>query len=182
VLIAGAFWWRGGPALGSPARAVLAATAAAVLIAVGLYYGHFGETYRTEFARIGAEAASNAPDAGGRTAFDRLAGVPRSAQLYLGAPLLLLAAIGAWRLFMRRARDRGTLAILGWGTACVLFLVLGILTPVDMRYYLASIPALAVAGSAGASWLWTAGPLHRTAAAALLAWAAAIGAAGVFSF
>src|SRR4029453_7524847 len=109
-----------------------------------------------------------APDAGGRTAFDRLAGVPRSVHLYLGLPLLLLATIGAWRLFVRRARDRGTLAILGWGAACVFFLVVGILTPVDMRYYLASIPALAVAGSAGASWLWTAGALDRTAAAALL--------------
>ena len=181
VLIAAAFFWQGGPALRSPARAVLAAAAAAVVIAIALYYGHFIATYRTEFARIAAEAAANAPDAGGRTAFERLAGVPRSAGLYLGSPLLLLAAIGAWRLFARRARDRGTLAILGWSAACLLFLVVGILTPVDMRYYLASIPALAVAGSAGASWLWTAGPLHRAAAGAFLAWAAATGAAGILT-
>lgn len=182
VLIAGAFTWKGGPALRSPAAAVLIAAVAAVILGVALYYAHFGDTYRAEFARISAEIGSNAPDAGGRTAMDRLASVPRYARLYFGIPLVLLAALGARRLFVRGARDRGTLATLGWTAACVLFLVIGIITPVDMRYYLASIPALAVAGSAGASWLWTRGRLRRAVAVGLLAWAAATGAAGIFTF
>ena len=93
-----------------------------------------------------------------------------------------LAAVGAWSLFQRRARDRLTLALLGWGTACLGFLALGILTPVDMRYYLASIPALALAGAAGASWLWDRGGAARYGAAILLAWTAFIGVRGVLSF
>lgn len=182
VLIAAAFAWKGGPALRSPATAVLIAAVAAVILAVALYYAHFGETYRSEFARITAETASNAPDAGGRTALDRLASVPRYVRLYFGIPLILLAALGAWRLYVRGARDRGTLATLGWTAACGIFLVIGIITPVDMRHYLALIPALAVAASAGASWLWTTGPRHRAAAVGLLAWAAVTGMAGIFRF
>ena len=86
VLIAGAFLWKGGPALRSPAAAVAVAALAALIASVGLYYGHFGETYRTELARIGSETASSAPDAGGRTPMDRLADVPRYLQLYFDHP------------------------------------------------------------------------------------------------
>jgi hypothetical protein len=51
----------------------------------------------------------------------------------------------------------------------------GILTPLDMRYYLAVIPSFALLASAGASWWWREGGLARIAAAALLAWAVWIG-------
>ena len=182
VLIAAAFLWKGGPQLRSPAGAVLGASLAAFVVAVALYYGHFGETYRAEFARISSETAQNAPDAGGRTMFDRLASVPRSLSLYIGVPMLMLAAIGSWSLFHRGARDRLTLALLGWAIACLAFLALGILTPVDMRYYLASIPALALTGAAGASWLWAHGGAARYAAVILLVWTAFIGVRGVISF
>lgn len=182
LLIAGAFVWKGGAQLRSPAGAVLAASVAACIVAVALYYGHFGDTYRGEFARITAETAQNAPDAGGRTMFDRLGGVPRNLSLYIGLPTLLLAAAGSRALFHRGARDRLNLALLGWAAACLAFLALGILTPVDMRYYLASIPALALAGAAGASWLWDRGGMARQAALILLAWAALIGVRGVISF
>ena len=182
VLIALAFWWKGGPALRSPALAVIVASVAAALLAVLIYYAHFGETYRAEFTRISAETASNAPDAGGRTALERLVAVPRYLGLYFGMPLLALAGIGTYQLYRRSARDRGTLATAGWAAACILYLVIGIVTPVDMRYYLAAIPALAVAGAAGASWLWSSGPTHRACAAILLAWAAATGAGGIFNF
>ena len=180
VLIAGAFLWKGGPALRSPAAAVAVAALVALIASVGLYYGHFGETYRTELARIGSETASSAPDAGGRTPMERLADVPRYLQLYFDIPLMLLAVLGAWRIYVRRARDRATLAIFGWTATCVLFFVIGIVTPVDMRYYLAVIPALAVAGGLGASWLWIAGTPHRIVAIGLLAWAAATGALNIF--
>jgi len=182
VMIALAFMWKGGESLRSPAAAVLLAGLAAAVVAVALYYGHFGDTYRAEFARISSETAHNAPDAGGRTVFDRLRGVPWSVSLYIGWPALVLAAIGSWGLFRSGARDRLTLALLGWTTACIAFLALGILTPVDMRYYLASIPALALAGAAGASWLWDRGGPARYGAGILLAWAALIGIRGVISF
>jgi hypothetical protein len=180
VLIAGGFLWKGGPALRSPAAAVAVAALVAVIASIALYYAHFGETYRAEFTRISAETASRAPDAGGRTTMDRLGDVPRYLRLYFDVPLILLAAVGTWRLYVRGARDRATLAVLGWTVTCMLFFVIGIVTPVDMRYYLAAIPAFAVAGGAGASWLWTAGTPHRFAAIGLLGWAAGTGAVNIF--
>lgn len=176
-LVALLFAWKGGPALRSPAIAVLVAAVAALVLSVGLYYGHFGDTYRTEIARLGAETAAAAPDAGGRGIGARLGSVPRYLNEYLGLPGLALASIGAWRLWRQGARDRLTLSAAAWGTSCALFLALGILTPLDMRYYLASIPVVAVAGAAGASTLWAGGGAGRGIAAILLMWAVSVGVA-----
>ena len=168
-VIAFLFWWRGGPALRSPAAAVLLATIAAAVIAVVVYYAHFVEVYRTELARIGGETATAAPDAGGRGIMERLGSVPRYLQLYFGVPSLALAAWGAVLLWRRGARDRTSLAMAGWLLTCGLFLVLGILTPVDMRYYLAAIPAIALFAAAGAAIAWTSSGPPRAVALALLA-------------
>ena len=127
-------WWR------SPSRSSWRSA---------LYYAHFLATYRTELARIGAETATAAPDAGGRGIMARLLSVPRYVYLYFGVPTLLLAAWGARWLW--RPVDRLSLAIGGWTLACGAFLALGILTPVDMRYYLAAIPVVALVAGLGAS-------------------------------
>lgn len=169
------FFWKGGPALRKPAATILIATAGAIVLAVAIYYAHFGETYRTELARLGAETATDAPDAGGRGVLARLAAVPRYLYVYLHVPILLLAAIGGIERWRRGARDRLTLTIAGWVIACGLFLVIGVVTPLDMRYYLAIIPALALLGAAGASWWWSAGGRLRIAAAVLLAWTLWVG-------
>ena len=156
------FVWRGGPALRSAAAAIAVATIVAAVMAVVAYYAHFMDTYRAEFGRIGHETATAASDAGGRTIGDRLRLVPYSLGVYLGAPVLLLALLGAVELALRRAADRLTLTLAGWMLSCTAFLVLGILTPVDMRYYLAAVPALAIAAGYGAAWAWTEGsPRHR---------------------
>lgn len=168
VAIAGFFYWRGGPALRSPAAAVFFAGVAAGVIAVAVYYAHFFDTYRTELARIGGETATAAPDAGGRGIAGRLESVPRYLHIYYGIPVLALAVWGATDLWRRGARDRSTLAVTGWLVACGLFLLLGILTPVDMRYYLAAIPALAVLGAVGAASGWADGGALRIAAVLLL--------------
>jgi hypothetical protein len=47
--------------------------------------------------------------------------------------------------------------------------VLGILTPVDMRYYLAAIPALGLFAAAGGGMAWATGGASRVMALALLA-------------
>jgi hypothetical protein len=172
-VIAAAFWWRGGPALRSPALAVLAATVVAAVVAIGLYYAHFLETYRTELTRISAETATAAPDAGGRGIVERAASVPRYLRIYFGIPVMLLGLLGGWRLWQRGARDRGTLTVAGWATTCVLFLVLGILTPVDMRHYFAAVPVVAVAAAIGVGIERQEG--RTVTAAALLALAAAGG-------
>jgi hypothetical protein len=168
-VIAVLFWWKGGPALRSPAAAVLLAATAAIVIAVVAYYAHFLDTYRTELARIGSETAAAAPDAGGRGITARLSAVPRYLQIYFGVPALVLAGWGGALLWTRRARDRSTLAATGWLATCGAFLVLGILTPVDMRHYLAAIPALALFAAAGSGTAWTTGGPSRVIALALLA-------------
>ncbi len=134
-----------------------------------VYYAHFVDTYRTELARISGETAAAAPDAGGRGIGDRLASVPRYLWLYFGVPALALSAWGAALLWTRGARDRASLANAGWILTCGLFLVLGILTPVDMRYYLAAIPALALFAAVAGSIAWTSGGPPRIVAVALLA-------------
>ena len=138
-------------------------TIAAAVIAVVVYYAHFMPTYRAEFARIGHETATAAPDAGGRTIGDRLRLVPYSLGIYIGVPVLLFAVLGAVGAGAAEdAPDRLMLALGGWMLACAAFLALGVLTPVDMRYYLAALAAVAIAAGYGAAWAWTDGwPAHR---------------------
>jgi len=76
--------------------------------------------------------------------------------------VLLFALLGSVELALRTRGDRLTLALGGWMLACAVFLVLGIVTPVDMRHYLAALPALAIAAGYGAAWAWSDGwPAHR---------------------
>jgi hypothetical protein len=170
VLSSVLFYWRGGSELRPFAITVLCSAALALFLAVTLYYGHFGETYRSEFARIGAETAAAAPDAGGRGIRTRAGTVPFYLVLNYGFPLLVLTAVGAWRLWQTGARDALTLTATGWGLCCLAFLALGVLTPVDMRYYLAAIPALAVTAASGAAFLWFRKGAARALAMGLLAW------------
>jgi hypothetical protein len=170
---------RGGAALRPAAGAVALAAIAAVVAATAIYYAHFLDTYRTEFGRIAHETASNAADAGGRTAGDRLASLPYYLRIHYGVPAIALAVFGAIRL-SGRAADALTLTVGGWTLACAAFLAIGILTPVDMRYYLAASPVVAVAAAYGAAAAWTDSPAPsrgwwRIAAAALLAGAVWIG-------
>ena len=169
------FWLRGGPALRSPASALLIATATAAALAVVVYYAHFVRTYQSEFARLSRETAAAAPDAGGRGVLDRLALVPYYLRIYFGLPVLALSALGVWRMAQRGATDRLTLTVAGWTLACLIFLAIGILTPMDMRYYLAAIPAVSVAAAVGASRSWQAGAAWRAVAGVLLSSAAIVG-------
>jgi hypothetical protein len=164
------FAWRGGPALRRPAAALAVALALGLLGAVALYYAHFIDTYRTELARIGTETVTAAPDAGGRGIAARLFAVPRYLGLYFGWPMLALAGWGTWHLWRLGVRDRLTLMLAAWALSCLAFLALGVLTPVDMRYYLAAIPAVAIVAAVGAAIGWAAGGTPRAVAAALLAW------------
>ena len=154
---------RGGPEMRTAAAGVALATLAAAVVAVVVYYAHFMAVYREELARIGRETATAAVDAGGRTIGDRLRSVPYSIGINIGAPVLLFAFFGAVELARRREPDRLTLALGGWTLSCVLFLTIGILTPMDMRYYLAAVPVLAIAAGYGAAWAWSDGwPAHRS--------------------
>ena len=170
LVVALLFASRGGPSMRSAAAAVSIGGVVATLLAVVLYYAHFMDTYRTELARIGSETASAAADAGGRSIAERAAVVPYYLDGYFGLAVLILAAAGAWSLWRRSSRDRLTLTACGWALTCTLFLLIGVLTPVDMRYYLAAMPAVATAAAAGASAGWNAGGRWRVATLLLLAW------------
>jgi hypothetical protein len=169
------FLLRGGPALRSPATAIVAATIAAGVIAVLVYYSHFVQTYQSEMSRLSRETTAAAPDAGGRSIAERLATVPYYLRINFGLPLIALTAIGAWRMSARGAADRLTLTVWGWMLACALFLIVGIVTPLDMRYYLAAIPAIAIIAAVGASRGWDGGLEWRAATGVLLAAAAIAG-------
>ncbi len=169
VSVAVLFRWRGDAASRESSAAVAMAVLLALSLAVVVYYGHFGETYRAELSRITAETVAAAPDAGGRGLAARARSVPMYLRSYLGLGALILAAAGGWGLYRRGGRDRLTLALAGWGLTCLLFLALGVLTPVDMRYYLASLPAVALAGAAGTSMLWARPTAGRVVAVALVA-------------
>jgi hypothetical protein len=142
---------RGRGALTSAAAAVVIASVVAALIAIVVYYAQFADTYRSELARIAHETTTNAADAGNRTMGDRLRGVPYALGLNFGWPVVILAVLGAARIF-RRQRDRLALTVAGWTAACALFLAIGILTPVDLRYYLAAVPVFAIAAADGGAW------------------------------
>lgn len=168
-LVAALFVLRGTPELRRAGMAAGAAVLGACVAAVVIYYGHFTDTYRAEWARIGAETASAAPDAGGRSIAARASAVPRYVASYWGIPITVLSIWGFATL--RAAPPAVRLTVLGWAAGCVMFLVLGVLTPVDMRHYLAVIPALSVAAGMAAASGWRSGGAARIAAAALVVWA-----------
>jgi hypothetical protein len=174
-VIAILFYVRGGPQLRRIAVAVGLSVAVASLAAIAVYYSHFIDTYRTEWGRIRVETATAAPDAGGREITTRLISVPRYLLIYFGPPVLALAAWGTVVGWRRLGRSPLMLAVSGWLLACLFFLVIGIVTPVDMRHYLAAIPALAIAAGIGAADGWFAGGTRRATSVALLAAAIAIG-------
>jgi 4-amino-4-deoxy-L-arabinose transferase-like glycosyltransferase len=180
IAIAALFLLRREPSLRSSGAAIALAASAAAVIAFFAYYAYFMDTYRLELARIGRETAAAAPAAGGRAIGDRLHFVPYALALNIGAPVLLLAFLGAARLARRPHVDRLALVLAGWLAACAAFLAIGVVTPIDMRYYLAALPALAIAAGYGAARAWHDGwppqrTLWRVTVAGLLAAAISVG-------
>ncbi len=166
--------WRGGAALRPPA---LAASRRWPRPRCWRWFSttlHFLETYRTELARIGHETATAAPTpaAGGSPA--RLGSCRTTSILYFGLPALLLAA---WRRVAapntRACATRSTLTVdrldpVLRGSSCVI----GVLTPVDMRYYLAALPVVAITAAAGAAHGWAPAACRAPPRRVLLAWSA----------
>jgi hypothetical protein len=183
LLVAAAFAWRGNDVLRTSARPIATVALLCTTVAVGVYYAHFWDTYRDELARLGSEiarpTAESAP--GGRGIATRAALVPHHLWMHYGLPLLVLAATGVAWFWARRQRDRLALTLCGWSVGCAGFLAAGVLTPVDMRYYLAFFPAVAILGALGAAWLWRSGRGPRVAAAGLLTLAVVRGVAGWLS-
>ena len=200
LILAALFFAASGEAFRRPARCVLVAAGLALVLAVGLYYGHFGSVYRphienawaavTGTARVDAPpsaAASGPPreelarktsplQLGVRGALDQTRGS-------LGWPILVLALAGTWRLVAGRRADRLVLGLGAWVLACAIFLGWSVVRTVDPRYVqdawefigrveLATSPAAAILAAFGVTWAWRSGVALRAMSALLVAAAA----------
>lgn len=182
-------WWIGGMAI------------AAAIFSVAVYYGQFGEVYRS-LGRVSGRAnavASSAAEAvavvpgvlprGGPTPSTaiRIATGADVGLEALGWPLVVMALIGTGRLVATQPRNRLTLAVLAWAAASAAFLAAAMLMPVEDRFYrynvefiarvvYAGYPAVVILAAAGASWTWRTGSLGRLASAILVGAAVWVGA------
>jgi hypothetical protein len=146
----------GGKANRGPGRHILVAAALAVVLAVGLYYAHFGDVYRPHLAGARAkvaamlgsdgQAAAPAPGPGpASSAPGAPARPPSPLQLGIrgaidqtrggfGLPVLSLALVGIWSLFRGRRTDRLVLALTAWGAAWLLFIGWSAIRAVEPMY------------------------------------------------
>jgi hypothetical protein len=210
TLLALWFFYRflGGPAMRAPARFVVLAAAVALVFSVVLYWGHFGKVYDAQLTRVRAVAAAKAappppaavsPQSGGGSATPvpalghsmiplplRAVDAVRQTVGNIGWPILILALVGAWRLWVDGGRDRLVFAVAAWSAVGLGFVGLSVLTAVDVRYQQdawefigrvehTTCPAAVILAAAGATWAWSAGRVARLASWAVLLAAVVIG-------
>jgi hypothetical protein len=132
-------------------------------VSIGLFYSHFGDVYRDLLTRTRpipatlpvqrAEAHQTMWVPGWPALMQRLAAVPGYVQKYLGFPLIVLALAGLWKALRRT--DVLTRLLQGWLAACLGLFVLGQISSIDVRYYLAAGPPLVVFAAAALVDAWT---------------------------
>jgi hypothetical protein len=189
--------WRGAGDERRVGWVILVATAIATVLAVGLYYRHFGDAFRSA-QKVGAGGSASTPAGAAATPAEvapsvAAAAAPASgtaavrtsrpqravraaglAVAAYGAPMLLLALVGVWRLPIRTGRDRATLMVAASLVVGAAVAAVAVLAPVEPRFerytdefisrlYYAVTPALALLVACAASWLWTRGPAGRSA-------------------
>lgn len=185
VLLACVRWWLTGAADRPAVRGLVLATALGAILAVGLYWGHFGDLYLAQLRR--APAADTRPAQGRPTSpvreapfrFDGL-DLFRQAGRDVGWPITALATAGAVCLLRTKRRDRLAALVVAQGVVWMGFLVAGTLAPVRTglhqdvweflgRVTMATSPSLAMLAAAGAAWGWRKGVIGRLAAGVLVA-------------
>jgi hypothetical protein len=201
VALAAFYLWRGGAGRRREGLWLFGVTVAAALFSVAVYYGQFGDVFATalrERTKTAAPSATISPggEAGasqspgpGNTSIPLTTRVARAWVLTVsgvGWPILVLAAVGLWRVWISGIQDRLGIALCAWGVAYLGFLGIGILLPVGAQFEryaaefvgrvnLASYPAAVVLAARGGAWAWRAGTVPRAAAALLLVLAVAGG-------
>jgi hypothetical protein len=195
VAMAALYWWKGGAELRAQAVSIVAALAIASIFSVAVYYGHFGEAYRSA-ARVRAAPAISvespfphgAPPEGASVSLAaKSSEAARLSLAAIGWPIFLLGIPGAAWLWRRGPRDRLTWAIIAWLATYAVFVTGVVLSPVERsfqryaaefisRVTLATHPAAVVLAGAGAAWCWRAGPFWRSVALLLVAGAVYLGA------
>lgn len=172
VILAIALRLQSDPSLRPLAWRLASVVIIATVLAWIVYYGRFSDVYAAQFARLSSEVGQpvELSDPGQRTLLDRVRSVPFYLQLNYGWPVVALSAIGTAVMWRHAGRNLLTLTVVSWAIACGAFLIIGIVTPVDMRHYLAAIPLVASLSAIGASTLWESGAVGRSVSAALLLW------------
>ena len=173
------------------AVAVVAVVATVTALAWGLYYQHFVPTYRA----LATQPAATVPPAGtpppimraeahqtqwvpgGAARLARAGAVPHYLQRYYGLVGLALGLAGLLLAARRWRTDSLAATTLAWAGALVGFLVLGVLSPIDLRYYLAGYPLIALAGGLALATGVARGGLTRFIATAAAGWLLVEGAA-----
>jgi hypothetical protein len=196
TLVALAFFyrWRGGPPLSRTAWTILGVTIVAALFAVVVYYGHFGDVYRTAL-RVRSEAAathapplSNVPPSSASATVSigmRIGNALAFTFAAVGWPILVLAAVGSWRVWSEGLRDRAVFAIAAWGVAYVTFLAVAVMR-VDApfqryaaeffgRVLFATYPAAVMLAACGIGWAWPRGMAPRVVTVMLVGCAVILG-------
>jgi hypothetical protein len=206
VLIGAAagYAWLGTAALRPAAKVVAASAVLAAVFSVVVYYGHFGDAYRT-LARVRAQpaaaataapAADSAPAPGARAGRqvealspgERVLSAAHLAVSAFGWPLLALAAAGAWVWAVGGWRDPLGLVIAATLGAAVVFEAGSVAAPVAPAFWrytaefisrvnFVAVPALVILAGRAAAAGWARGGLARAAAAIGAALAVARGAA-----
>jgi len=191
VATGGLYWMAHKRGLRAHGTTIVAATVLAAAFAVGAYYAHFPDVYRSLGRVTSASEAAAAPTSANPAAQPALtvgARAQRAGQLGLrgiGWPMLCLAGVGVW-LVTRRGRDRLTLALAGWGVSFVVFVAFRVVAPVDARYqryadefiervFYATLPAFAILAALALAWIWRRGGAWRIASAVLWLACAVIG-------
>jgi hypothetical protein len=197
TLLALAILYRGlgGSSLRRTAWFIAGVTVIAAILAVVLYWGHFGDVYKNAL-RVRANAAASqapvtAPEAPAVPAAPhlglgtRIANAITFALAMIGWPIWLCALAGVSRSLVDGVRDRASFAVLAWCFACLVFLGVAVMR-VDApfqryadeffgRVLLATFPAAVVLAARGASWGWTYGMATRVVSTLLLLGATLLG-------
>ena len=193
------YWWSGDLQLRGPAVVVLGSLAVAAVISIVVYYGHFGEAYRSAAAVRAAPAptenvsgrdpATDAPATSRSASVSLPAKISEAGRLTVAAigwPMMLLALAGGVPLWWRGFKDRLSLAIAAMVITFAVLTLAVVLTPVERsfqryaaefitRITLATYPAAVILAGLGAAATWRAGWAGRVVAGALLVAAADVG-------
>ena len=197
------YWIRGGRNLRHPALSVLGALIIAAGLSVAIYYGHFGEAYRTA-ARVRAAPAAAVTDGASRPDVAVVPGssgqqiaarvgvgskVMEAARLTIAAvgwPIFVMAVSGILPLWRRGFTDRLSLAVLALLTTFLLFVLSVVAMPVERsfqryaaefisRVTLATYPALVILAGAGLARAYRAAWPWRLVATGLMLGAIYVG-------
>lgn len=182
LVLAVLYWWRGKPALRAPAVSIVCALAVATVFSIAVYYGHFGDAFRSA-ARVRASAAaaatSDATPAPPIALAPKVVEAARLSVAAVGWPILALAALGLAPWWRRGFRDRLSLAVAAWLLTFLILTLSVVLAPVGasfLRYAaefitrvtLATLPAIVVLAGLGCAWALRRGWAWRVPAVAML--------------